>query len=248
MAGDLPLFDPFKALAEIRREKAMSANRELSQELSQPSAKEKNEQDQEVKTTFAALATFAGGPGARNLAPARVKEEERRNNSIKSHTYARDERGQQHAPEAEHEQSAKVAKAAKVQLSVCSITKTAETNAAKVLEDGLRKWRYALACLSPATAPCPGYRGEEWARTLARANAFLDVFGQQAEALGWTSSRLFGVHPGAGIIRVDACGALVLPISGEVRAITASEIAFGHLTHRDKPGQPQGVPWWEFGR
>lgn len=60
--------------------------------------------------------------------------------------------------------------------------------------------------------------------------------------------RLFGVHETAGIVRVDACGALVLPITGPVRAITATEIAFGHLTHREKPGQPQGIPWWAFGR
>ncbi|WP_175544146.1 hypothetical protein [Methylobacterium sp. UNC378MF] len=56
------------------------------------------------------------------------------------------------------------------------------------------------------------------------------------------------MHETAGIVRVDACGALVLPITGPVRAITATEIAFGHLTHREKPGQPQGIPWWEFGR
>ncbi|MCJ2012674.1 hypothetical protein [Methylobacterium sp. J-076] len=66
--------------------------------------------------------------------------------------------------------------------------------------------------------------------------------------MGWTASRLFGVHPTAGIVRVDHCGALVLPVAGPVRAITATEVSFGHLTHREKLSQPQGVPWWEFGR
>lgn len=33
-----------------------------------------------------------------------------------------------------------------------------------------------------------------------------------------------------------------------VRAITAIEVSFGHPTHREKPGQPRGVPVWEFGR
>ncbi|WP_342167227.1 hypothetical protein [Methylobacterium sp. SD21] len=66
--------------------------------------------------------------------------------------------------------------------------------------------------------------------------------------MGWTAVRLFGVHPAAGIVRVDTCGALVLPSAGAVRAITATEVSFGHATHREKPGQPQGVPWWEFGR
>ena len=66
--------------------------------------------------------------------------------------------------------------------------------------------------------------------------------------MGWTASRLFGVHWAAGIVRVDHCGALVLPVSGTVRAITATEIRFDHLTYREKPGQPQGVPIWRFGR
>ncbi|MGU3663142.1 hypothetical protein ACLBX9_02955 [Methylobacterium sp. A49B] len=116
------------------------------------------------------------------------------------------------------------------------------------MSDGLPHWRSGLSRLSGEHPPCPGYRGDEWVAVLRGALRFLDTFGVQAEALGWTAARLFGVHRQAGIIRVDACGALVLPIAGPVRAITATEIAFGHLTHREKPGQPQGVPWWEFGR
>jgi len=112
----------------------------------------------------------------------------------------------------------------------------------------LAKWRSALSELSSERIPCPGYRPEEWARTLARALDFLDRFGPQAEALGWTAVRLFGVHPVAGIVRVDTCGALVLPSAGAVRAITATEVSFGHLTYREKPGQPQGVPIWDFAR
>ena len=121
-------------------------------------------------------------------------------------------------------------------------------NAPAPTADGLAIWRAGLARLDYETAPCPGYRSDEWRNTLARAVAFLDQFGAQAEAFGWTASRLFGVHGTAGIVRVDACGALTLPASGPVRAITATEIRFGHLTHRTKPGQPVGVPWWEFGR
>ena len=112
-------------------------------------------------------------------------------------------------------------------------------------DDGLALWRAGLALLSPHRAPCPGYRGGEWSRVYDRARAFLDTFGTQAEALGWTAPRLFGVHPSAGIVRVDACGALVLPAGGDVRALSATEIRFGHLTHREKPGQPEGVPVWE---
>ena len=111
-----------------------------------------------------------------------------------------------------------------------------------VSQGDLRKWRAALMALSSERAPCPGYRAEEWPRTLSRALDFLDRFGTQAEALGWTASWLFSVHVACDIVRVDHCGALVLPVAGIVRAITATEIRFDHLTHREKPGQPQGVP------
>lgn len=121
-------------------------------------------------------------------------------------------------------------------------------NAPMPTADGLALWRAGLARLGRDRPPCPGYRSDEWSATFVRALAFLDQFGEQASALGWTAGRLFGVHKTAGIVRVDACGALVLPISGPVRAITATEIRFGHLTHRTKPGQPVGVPWWEWGR
>lgn len=244
MTGNLPLFDPFKALAEIRRENAASTDPELSK----PGAKSKNEMDQRLDPSFATFATFAGGSSAHGLASARVKEEERKNYLLKSCTYARDDHAHEQTPAHAAERAAKVAKAARAKLSRCNQTEGAQTAVAKVSGEGLRKWHSALAALSPERAPCPGYRGDEWPRTLARAVDFLDTFGQQAVALGWTASRLFGVHPTAGIFRVDACGALVLPSAGTIRAITATEISFGHLTHREKPGQPQGVPIWEFGR
>lgn len=114
--------------------------------------------------------------------------------------------------------------------------------------DGLALWRAGLARLSPERVPCPGYRSDEWARVYALAQAFLDTFGEQAEVLGWTSVRLFGVHHVAGIVRVDVCGGLVLGVGGPVRAITGTEIRFGHLTHYWKPHRVAGVPIWEFGR
>ena len=248
MAGDLPLFDPFKALEEIRREARVSTPPELPQKLPQKVAEAICELDQQLEPTSATSATSAGGPVAHAVAHARVEEEERKDNSIITYTYARVEHAQSlvtaHAPDG----VAEVAEAAEVSLSGSDKTISLKNGVAEVSQDGLRKWRSALASLSPDRAPCPGYRGDEWPRTLARAFDFLDTFGVQAEALGWTAARLFGVHRQAGIVRVDACGALVLPISGPVRAITTTEIAFGHLTHREKPGQPQGVPWWEFGR
>jgi hypothetical protein len=144
--------------------------------------------------------------------------------------------------------AAEPAEVAEIELSHSKQSIRPEIEVAEVFGGELREWRSGLAALSPEHPPCPGYRADEWAAVLSRALAFLNTFGPQAEALGWTAARLFGVHETAGIVRVDACGALVLPVSGEVRAITATEVRFDHLTHRQKPGQPTGVPWWEWRR
>ncbi len=114
--------------------------------------------------------------------------------------------------------------------------------------DGLDLWRAGLARLAPHEMPCPDYRPRIWSAVHTRALAFLDAFGAQAEALGWTAPRLFGVHPEIGTVRVDYCGGLVLGLGGEVSAITRTKIHFDHLTHYTKPGQPEGVPIWMFGR
>ena len=250
--SDLPLFDPFKALAEIRRAAAQAGanerSQELPQELPQRPAEANRETDHKVNTTFAVSAGSAGG-SAQHAPPAHAnKEEERKKNTIKSYTYARERGAEGGTGAGSGAAAAEVAEAAEYRLSNSGQKGFDCYGVAEVTGDGLRKWRSALAGLSPERAPCLGYRADEWPRTLARAQDFLDTFGVQAEALGWTAARLFGVHPEAGIVRVDACGALVLPVSGPVRAITATEIRFGHLTHREKPGQLAGIPWWEFGR
>lgn len=121
-------------------------------------------------------------------------------------------------------------------------------SADEVPSEGVGLWRAGVAGLSPHRPPCPDYRPGEWPAVHARALAFLDAFGAQAEALGWTASRLFGVHPEIGTTRVDCCGGLVLGIGGPVLAITRTKIRFGLLTYRIKPGQPAGVPIWNFGR
>ncbi|TXN11356.1 hypothetical protein FV219_05455 [Methylobacterium sp. WL122] len=109
-------------------------------------------------------------------------------------------------------------------------------------------WRDALEGMKPTTAPCPGMTGARWEKMREAAIAFLDEFGDEAAALGWTTAELFGVHPTAGFIRVDHCGALM--ISGErVRAIEPDKIRFGMTTYyRNLPGRPVGVPVWEVVR
>lgn len=234
------LFDPLAALAEIRGEPP--------QKLSQAPARDKSDVGQRVSSAVATLATLAGAPSAHDLAPARVKEEVRKNYIIITYTYARRAGTFRRTRCRARTGPARVARPASVWLSHSAQTISVKTAVARVSGGLLREWRRGLGHLAPDRAPCPDYRGDEWPRVLSRALAFLDEFGERAVALGWTAPRLFGVHPVAGIVRVDACGALTLPTAGPVRTITATEILFGHLTHREKPGQPSGVPWWEFRR
>ncbi|MCJ2023935.1 hypothetical protein [Methylobacterium sp. J-067] len=247
---DLPLFDPYKALAEIRREAAERnpTPQKLPQKLPQAYAGAIREQDHRVNPTSAAFAGSAGVPTQHAPRAHTNKEEERKENAIKSYTYARQEASGGAYGMDRRGTPAEPAEVAEISLSHSDTTIYARNAAAEVLGDGLRKWRSALSELSAERIPCPGYRPEEWAGTLARALDFLDRFGPQAEALGWTAVRLFGVHRVGGIVRVDTCGALVLPSAGAVRAITATEVAFDCLTYREKPGQPQGVPIWDFAR
>lgn len=111
----------------------------------------------------------------------------------------------------------------------------------------LRSWHAGLATLSPTQAPCRDYRGNDWTRVYNDALAFLDTFGAQAEALGWQTSELWGVHPTHGTLRVDHCGALVLG-SGPVRAITADAVYFASGAYRRTPGHQPGIPVWEARR
>ncbi|MGY2049212.1 hypothetical protein [Methylobacterium sp. JK268] len=109
-------------------------------------------------------------------------------------------------------------------------------------------WLEGLASLSPHRLPCPGFRDEEWATTLAHARRFVDEFGAEADRLGWDTLTLFGVHPEAGTIRGDWCGVL-MPCSYPVHAINAFHLRKHVWTsYRLKPGRGRGVPVWAFGR
>ncbi|MFK5595958.1 hypothetical protein ACFZ8E_02965 [Methylobacterium sp. HMF5984] len=47
-----------------------------------------------------------------------------------------------------------------------------------------------------------------WQEMREAAIDFLDRFGEDAIALDWTATNLFGVHPTVGVVRVDYCGRL----------------------------------------
>jgi len=110
-------------------------------------------------------------------------------------------------------------------------------------------WRKGFLDLRPSVVPCPGFTMATWGATQAIGLDFLDRWADQAADLGWTTLNLWGVHPEAGTVRVDFCGALVLG-SAMVTEVTAEHIKWQNATYqREQVGRPSGaVPIWLFGR
>ncbi|MCJ2040387.1 hypothetical protein MKK55_15750 [Methylobacterium sp. J-059] len=90
--------------------------------------------------------------------------------------------------------------------------------------------------------PRPGLSAQRWQEMREAAIDFLDQFGEEAVALGWTATDLFDVHPTVGVIRVDYCGGLMINVH-RVAAIGDTWIPYGIQTFRqDRPGRPVGIP------
>jgi hypothetical protein len=90
-----------------------------------------------------------------------------------------------------------------------------------------RQWREAFARLSEQTPPCPGINLGNWPQIHTVALQFLLDHADRAADLGWTTELLFGVHPQVGVVRVDACGALMISGGKPVVAIEKDWISFG---------------------
>ncbi len=75
----------------------------------------------------------------------------------------------------------------------------------------------------------------------------MDHCADEAASRGWTALDLFGVHPVVGAVRVDCCGALMLPSSSFATVITTEAITFGPLVYR-KRVMREAVLAWDFGR
>jgi hypothetical protein len=107
------------------------------------------------------------------------------------------------------------------------------------------EWTAGMEFLSPVNDPCLGFKRGQWSRVRAAALAFLDQYGNQAHALGWSAADLFGVHPEMGMVRVDSCGALMLTNGVRVVAVSADAIGYANgLVYRRRP--MRSVPVWEF--
>jgi hypothetical protein len=86
-------------------------------------------------------------------------------------------------------------------------------------------WRQGFLDLRPSVVPCSGFTLQSWGGAHERCIEFLDRWADEAVSLGWTTLDLFGVHPEAGAIRPDFCGALVLS-DAPVTAVTPNRMAF----------------------
>ncbi|GJD53889.1 hypothetical protein OPKNFCMD_6668 [Methylobacterium crusticola] len=108
-------------------------------------------------------------------------------------------------------------------------------------------WSKGLASLSTAQPPCPNFKPDEWRETHERCADFVTRFGEQADAMGWDTITLFGVHPKHGIIRGDWTGVL-MPFWADMIEVTERWIKFGKVTAwKDEPVRYRGIPVWEFG-
>jgi len=102
-------------------------------------------------------------------------------------------------------------------------------------------WRQGFLDLRPSVVPCPGFTLQSWGGAHEACIDFLDRWADEALALGCTTLECFGVHPEAGTIRPDFCGALVLSAE-RVSGVAEKHMRFGNMTfYRDKPGRPAGA-------
>jgi hypothetical protein len=95
----------------------------------------------------------------------------------------------------------------------------------------------------------PGMSLLDHVQFIDNARLFLDEWGDEAAALGWTMQDLFGVHPAAPDARYDAMGLLPLLRGRRVTSITADRATIrtpsgGSLTYyRHRPHREAVAAW-----
>jgi hypothetical protein len=100
------------------------------------------------------------------------------------------------------------------------------------------------------TMPSPAVvHPDRWRKVVVDAYRFLDQWGGQAAALGWTTLDLFGVHPTHPIARVDHAGLILLLHGDELLAMTAQTARIGAqagavMTYQRRTDRGGAVPLW----
>lgn len=111
------------------------------------------------------------------------------------------------------------------------------------------EWAEALTRLQ--AMPCPAnVPPEAWECLLLDAARFLETWGSQASALGWTIEDLLAVHPGAPLARLGSAGACWIIRGREIAAATETAIVIrnerGVTQTITKPDLHESVMPWEL--
>lgn len=107
---------------------------------------------------------------------------------------------------------------------------------AAIVQEGAqvpREWAEAFAQLEARPLPS-GVNAATWLAMIDAAGRFLDQWGSQAAALGWTACQLFSLDADFPINRRDRRGVAFFLIGAEVLALTADAITIrigGNLQH-----------------
>lgn len=135
-------------------------------------------------------------------------------------------------------------------------------SAALALSDDQRlvaSWRAGVRILPEEQIPCPGMIWKEagsrgrfgmWAGVRTMMFRFVEHWGEEAAALGWSTESLFGVHRLAGALRSDCTGALVTIYPRKVIALDEHTITLERngtrQVFRGLTNPAESVPIWEF--
>lgn len=112
-----------------------------------------------------------------------------------------------------------------------------------------RAWAEGFERLRAMACPA-GIRPDRWRQAIVDAGRFLDQWGGQAAALGWSTTDVFGAHPVKPLERVDCAGLILLLHGDELVAITAGAARTRRrsgalLTYHRRP-RPGAVPLWKL--
>ena len=111
----------------------------------------------------------------------------------------------------------------------------------------LAEWNAGVSRLR--TMARPRVRPDRWRQAIVDAGRFLDQWGAQAAALGWSTLDVFGAHPTHPLERLDCAGLIILLHGDELLAFTADTARTrrrnGILTYYRR-SRPEAVPLWEL--
>jgi hypothetical protein len=107
----------------------------------------------------------------------------------------------------------------------------------------LAEWRLGVRWL--LDAPPPNDFEAQWQAIRWASAHFMREHAAEAAALGWTTVELWGVHPVAPAVRIDAMGALMF--GDRVAKVLASELVYadGLVYRRSATAADPPVPVWE---